>query len=153
MLCYVTPKEHLGLPEVEERAQGVIAYKIKKRTLPTWLAIAPVPATATTALLALPGTISTGRNNSGCLSTLGPPGQHARRNAAAGRVQVGGVLQHVRAQILLDAASPKISCKQRRRDGNLWVELEPAGARRLGAMERGGRMPAREEWIDLRSAT
>ncbi|NIP87350.1 MAG: phosphomethylpyrimidine synthase ThiC, partial [Planctomycetales bacterium] len=28
MLCYVTPKEHLGLPEREDVRQGVIAYKI-----------------------------------------------------------------------------------------------------------------------------
>jgi phosphomethylpyrimidine synthase len=28
MLCYVTPKEHLGLPEMEDVRQGVIAYKI-----------------------------------------------------------------------------------------------------------------------------
>ncbi len=28
MLCYVTPKEHLGLPEVEDVKQGVIAMKI-----------------------------------------------------------------------------------------------------------------------------
>ncbi len=28
MLCYVTPKEHLGLPEVEDVRNGVIAYKI-----------------------------------------------------------------------------------------------------------------------------
>ncbi|MFH1738580.1 MAG: phosphomethylpyrimidine synthase ThiC [bacterium] len=28
MLCYVTPKEHLGLPTVEDVRQGVIAYKI-----------------------------------------------------------------------------------------------------------------------------
>ena len=28
MLCYVTPKEHLGLPESEDVKQGVIAYKI-----------------------------------------------------------------------------------------------------------------------------
>ena len=28
MLCYVTPKEHLGLPEIEDVKQGVIAYKI-----------------------------------------------------------------------------------------------------------------------------
>jgi phosphomethylpyrimidine synthase len=28
MLCYVTPKEHLGLPGVEDVRQGVIAYKI-----------------------------------------------------------------------------------------------------------------------------
>lgn len=28
MLCYVTPKEHLGLPEAEDVKQGMIAYKI-----------------------------------------------------------------------------------------------------------------------------
>ena len=28
MLCYVTPKEHLGLPTADDVRQGVIAYKI-----------------------------------------------------------------------------------------------------------------------------
>ena len=28
MLCYVTPKEHLGLPDREDVKDGVIAYKI-----------------------------------------------------------------------------------------------------------------------------
>jgi len=28
MLCYVTPKEHLGLPNIEDVRQGVVAYKI-----------------------------------------------------------------------------------------------------------------------------
>jgi phosphomethylpyrimidine synthase len=28
MLCYVTPKEHLGLPDREDVKQGVIAYKL-----------------------------------------------------------------------------------------------------------------------------
>ena len=28
MLCYVTPKEHLGLPNLEDVRQGCIAYKI-----------------------------------------------------------------------------------------------------------------------------
>src|SRR5207253_8768381 len=28
MLCYVTPKEHLGLPNPDDVKQGVIAYKI-----------------------------------------------------------------------------------------------------------------------------
>jgi phosphomethylpyrimidine synthase len=28
MLCYVTPKEHLGLPDLEDVRQGIIAYKI-----------------------------------------------------------------------------------------------------------------------------
>ena len=28
MLCYVTPKEHLGLPNAKDVKDGVIAYKI-----------------------------------------------------------------------------------------------------------------------------
>ena len=28
MLCYVTPKEHLGLPDRDDVKQGVIAYKV-----------------------------------------------------------------------------------------------------------------------------
>ena len=28
MLCYVTPKEHLGLPDLDDVKQGMIAYKI-----------------------------------------------------------------------------------------------------------------------------
>ncbi len=32
MLCYVTPKEHLGLPEKEDVKQGMIAYKIAAHT-------------------------------------------------------------------------------------------------------------------------
>jgi phosphomethylpyrimidine synthase len=28
MLCYVTPKEHLGLPDVDDVRQGLVAYKI-----------------------------------------------------------------------------------------------------------------------------
>ncbi|KZR62250.1 Phosphomethylpyrimidine synthase [Prochlorococcus sp. MIT 1303] len=28
MLCYVTPKEHLGLPNPEDEREGLIAYKI-----------------------------------------------------------------------------------------------------------------------------
>ena len=28
MLCYVTPKEHLGLPNKDDVRQGIIAYKI-----------------------------------------------------------------------------------------------------------------------------
>ena len=32
MLCYVTPKEHLGLPDKDDVKAGVIAYKIAAHT-------------------------------------------------------------------------------------------------------------------------
>jgi phosphomethylpyrimidine synthase len=35
MLCYVTRKEHLGLPNAEEVREGVIAYKIAARATVT----------------------------------------------------------------------------------------------------------------------
>ena len=46
MLCYVTPKEHLGLPNDEDVKQGVIAYKIAAHAADVARG-APVPKTAT----------------------------------------------------------------------------------------------------------
>jgi phosphomethylpyrimidine synthase len=34
MLCYVTPKEHLGLPDRDDVKQGIIAYKIAAKATP-----------------------------------------------------------------------------------------------------------------------
>jgi len=36
MLCYVTPKEHLGLPNKEDVKQGIIAYKIAAHAADLW---------------------------------------------------------------------------------------------------------------------
>jgi len=36
MLCYVTPKEHLGLPNREDVKQGIIAYKIAAHAASAW---------------------------------------------------------------------------------------------------------------------
>ena len=101
MLCYVTPKEHLGLPNKDDVRQGVIAYKIAAHA----------------------GDIARGRKNARKRDdelskarfefdwnrqfelSLGPGDgpAHARRDAAAGGVQVGQVLLDVRAEVLLDA--------------------------------------------------
>ena len=35
MICYVTPKEHLGLPDKEDVRTGVVAYR-SLPTPPTW---------------------------------------------------------------------------------------------------------------------
>jgi phosphomethylpyrimidine synthase len=42
MLCYVTPKEHLGLPKKDDVKQGVIAYKIAAHAADVALGIAGV---------------------------------------------------------------------------------------------------------------
>ena len=101
MLCYVTPKEHLGLPNKDDVRQGVIAYKIAAHA----------------------ADIARGRKNArerdDELSkarfefdwnqqfelSLDPETarRDARRDAAAGGVQVGEVLLDVRAEVLLDA--------------------------------------------------
>ena len=46
MLCYVTPKEHLGLPNAEDVREGLIAYKIAAHAADI-ARHRPVPATAT----------------------------------------------------------------------------------------------------------
>ena len=101
MLCYVTPKEHLGLPNKDDVRQGVIAYKIaahaadiargrknarqaRRRAVKGPLRVRLEPAVRA---VARPGD--------------GPV--DARRDAAAGGVQVGEVLLDVRAEVLLDA--------------------------------------------------
>ena len=101
MLCYVTPKEHSGLPNKDDVQQGVIAYKIAAHA----------------------GDIARGRKNArdrdDALSkarfefdwneqfelSLDPETarRDARRDAAAGRVQAREVLLDVRAEVLLDA--------------------------------------------------
>ena len=63
MLCYVTPKEHLGLPEVEDVRQGVIAYKIAAHAAD--LARHRKGARDRDDALSRAATISTGKNNSG----------------------------------------------------------------------------------------
>lgn len=55
MRCYVTPKEHLGLPNAEDVREGLIAYKIAAYAADMPVT-APVPATVTmnSAALATP---------------------------------------------------------------------------------------------------
>jgi phosphomethylpyrimidine synthase len=76
MLCYVTPKEHLGLPKKDDVKQGVIAYKIaaptrSRHTRPTWRWEFPPPATATTSSPRR-GRPSTGRSTSSSPTTPTP---------------------------------------------------------------------------------
>ena len=78
MLCYVTPKEHLGLPEVEDVRQGVIAYKIAAHAAD--LARHRPGARDRDDAFSVLATSSTGKSNSGFPSIPRPPGD-ARRDA------------------------------------------------------------------------
>ena len=100
MLCYVTPKEHLGLPDRDDVKQGIIAYKIA--------------AHAADVAKGHPGA----RARDDALSkarfefrwhdqfNLEPrPGDGARlprRDAAEGLEQGGALLLDVRPEVLLD---------------------------------------------------
>ena len=124
MLCYVTPKEHLGLPEVEDVRQGVIAYKIAAHAADL-ARHRPGARDRDDALSRARYSVQLG----GAVPAVARPRDRpadARRDPAAGGLQDGRVLQHVRAQVLLDAdhrGHPQAG----RRHGRL-VQLEPAGA-------------------------
>ena len=101
MLCYVTPKEHLGLPEVEDVRQGVIAYKIA--------AHAADLARHRAGARDRDDAISRARYEFQLGRPVPPVARSrdrapdARRDAAPGCLQDRGLLQHVRSQVLLDA--------------------------------------------------
>jgi phosphomethylpyrimidine synthase len=70
MLCYVTPKEHLGLPNREDVKAGIIAYKIAAHAADVARS-GRACATATTSFPA-PATASTGTASSSFRSTRKP---------------------------------------------------------------------------------
>ena len=124
MLCYVTPKEHLGLPEVEDVRQGVIAYKIAAHAADL-ARHRPGARDRDDALSPRPLCLRLGRAVPP-LARSRDRAQHARRDAPPGGVQVGRVLLDVRAEVLLDAdhrGPPQARHRGRRTD--------PAGAGRL----------------------
>ena len=127
MLCYVTPKEHLGLPNKDDVRQGVIAYKIAAHA----------------------ADIARGRKNARQRDdelskarfefdwnrqfelSLDPETarQDARRDAATGSLQVGEVLLDVWAEVLLharDAGHTKIGGGERVARGGVVDDLHSA---------------------------
>ncbi len=100
MLCYVTPKEHLGLPNREDVKQGIIAYKIAAhaadiaRHRPGARDRDDELSRARYQLRLEPAVRAVARSGDGA--------RDARRNAAGRRLQGRGVLFDVRAEVLLD---------------------------------------------------
>ena len=100
MLCYVTPKEHLGLPDRNDVKDGVIAYKIA--------AHAADLAKGHPAAQIRDDALSRARFDFRWLDqfnlSLDPDTarQLPRRDAAQGSAQGGALLLHVRPEILLD---------------------------------------------------
>ena len=100
MLCYVTPKEHLGLPDRNDVKDGVIAYKIA--------AHAADLAKGHPAAQLRDDALSRARFDfrwQRPVQPLARPRHRAqipRRDAAQGRTQSGAFLLDVRAEVLLD---------------------------------------------------
>ena len=128
MLCYVTPKEHLGLPNREDVKAGVIAYKIAAHAAD--LAKGHPRARAWDDALSqgalrvpLGGPVQPGAR----------PGHRAglsRRDAAGRGGQGGALLLHVRAEVLLHA--DHAGCAGvRRGDGGQGPRIPRAGERDL----------------------
>ena len=100
MLCYVTPKEHLGLPNRDDVKAGVIAYKIAAHAAD--LAKGHPRAQAWDDALQqgplrvpLAGSVQPGAGS-------GDGARVPRRDAARRRRQGGALLLDVRAEVLLD---------------------------------------------------
>ena len=121
MLCYVTPKEHLGLPNRDDVKAGVIAYKIA--------AHAADLAKGHPAAVARDDALSKARFElplGGPVQPLARPRHGAvlsRRDAAEGGAQARAFLLDVRAEILLDgdhAAGARLrreACEEERQRG------------------------------------
>jgi phosphomethylpyrimidine synthase len=100
MLCYVTPKEHLGLPNSEDVKQGLIAYRIAAHAAD--LARGNQRAASGTASCQRRASASTGSASSSSRWTRDGAGD-ARRDARRRLLQDGRVLLDVRAEVLPDA--------------------------------------------------
>ena len=104
MLCYVTPKEHLGLPNRDDVKAGVIAYKIAAHAADLAKGHPAGPGLGRRAeqgpvRVPLGGPVQPG---AGSGDRAGLP----RRDAAGRRGQGRPLLLHVRPQVLLDEDHP-----------------------------------------------
>ena len=100
MLCYVTPKEHLGLPNKKDVKDGVIAYKIAAHAADLAKGH-PGRSVSRQRVIESAFRISLGRSIQP-LARSGSRARISRRNSAAGRRQARALLFDVRPAFLLD---------------------------------------------------
>ena len=107
MLCYVTPKEHLGLPNDDDVQQGVIAYKIAAHAAD--IARGRKGARDRDDALSRARFDFDWNKQFDALARPGDGPRDARRDAAAGGLQVRQVLLDVRAEVLqVHSQSPRL---------------------------------------------
>ena len=121
MLCYVTPKEHLGLPDKKDVKDGVIAYKIAAHAADL---AKGHPGAQDARQRPQPGALRVplGRSVQSQSRSRDRAGVPRRNLAGAGR-QGGAFLLHVRAAFLLHEDHPG---RARLRGAELGVQEEAA---------------------------
>jgi len=129
MLCYVTPKEHLGLPDRDDVKDGVIAYKIAAHAAD--LAKGHPARSIATTRCRRRASSSGGATSSTCRS-IPTPRSSSRRDLARRTAPTRALLLDVRAEVLLDEADrggPRArgTPGDRRRDGGEVREFKQAG--------------------------
>ena len=102
MLCYVTPKEHLGLPDRDDVKAGVVAYKIAAHAADLAKGASSGSGVGRRAVesavrFSLGGSVQPG--DGPCHSA-----RVSRRDTAGGWREGGALLLDVRSQVLLDGA-------------------------------------------------
>jgi len=112
MLCYVTPKEHLGLPDRDDVKAGVIAYKIAAHAADL---AKPPDRTGLDDALSPPAFDFRWEDRSTSRSTR-HRSRVPRRNPARDAGQGRPLLLHVRTEVLLDEDLPRAEGPGRRGD-------------------------------------
>ena len=124
MLCYVTPKEHLGLPNEKDVKDGMIAYRIAAHAADI-ARHRPGAQDRDDAISYARYTFDWNKQ----FALVARPGDgalDARRDAARRLLQGSGLLLHVRAQVLLHELVEQGGCLQQ---GSAWPGKEgPDGA-------------------------
>ena len=139
MLCYVTPKEHLGLPDRDDVKVGVITYKIAAHAADLAKGH-PAAQLRDDALVAARFEFRWEDQ----FNLVARPRHRAhlpRRDAAQGRAQDRALLLHVRPEVLLDEDHAG-RARLRRQDERGGVELAQETTRSTPTPTR----PARPAW-------
>ena len=100
MLCYVTPKEHLGLPNEKDVKDGMIAYRIAAHAAD--IARHRPGAQDRDDAISYARYTFDWKKQFALVARSGNGALHARRDAARRLLQGSGLLLHVRPEVLLD---------------------------------------------------
>lgn len=125
MLCYVTPKEHLGLPNRDDVKTGVITYQLAAHAGD--IAKGHPSARDWDDALSKARFELRGTTSSRCRWTRTPRRRSHDETLPAEASKDGALLLHVRAEVLLDADQPGRAGLRRRWNGGEVHPVRGAG--------------------------